>query len=158
MQSKNSSVVLLPIKFVILVAQVLLLVVALLERDNHIYFEVGENYSESSAEYLGAEKTFLGISYTFIALCLLEFIFMIVGTSVPPIFAEFTFLQIILHFLGSLFTIWFILDSWNYTLMWPIFVLFSIIPIIIEGTILQQGIRMNKDIRNTRDGILKIAK
>ena len=136
MLGHNSSAILLPIKFVILVAQVLLLVVALLERDNHIYFEVGENFSENSAEYLGAEKTFLGISYTFIALCFLEFVLMIIGTSVPPIFAKFNLLQIILHFLGSLFTIWFILDSWRYTLIWPIFVLFSILPIIIEATIL----------------------
>ena len=36
-----SSAILLPIKFILMVTQVLLLVVALLERDNHIYFDVG---------------------------------------------------------------------------------------------------------------------
>ena len=46
-----SSAQLLPIKFLFIVIQVLLLVIALLERQNHIYFEVGQNYSENSDEY-----------------------------------------------------------------------------------------------------------
>ena len=70
-----------------------------------------------------------------IGLCFLEFLLMLIGTSVPPIFAKFNLLQIILHLLGSLFTLWFILDSWRYTLIWTIFVLFSVLPIIIEGSI-----------------------
>lgn len=144
-----SSARLLPIKFIFLVTQVLLLVVCVLSKDNHIYFEVGQNYSETSAEYLSAEKTYLGILYTMMGLCLIEFLLMLVGTSVPPIFAKFTLLQIMLHLLGILFTLWFILDSWKYTLLWPIFVLFSLLPILIEATILQQGIRLNKNIRRT---------
>lgn len=131
---------------------------AILSRDNHIYFEVGDNFSENSPEYQSAEKTYLGVSYTMIGLCLFEFLFMVVGTSVPPIFAKFTLLQIILHLLGILFTLWFILDSWRYTLLWPIFVLFSLLPIGIEMNILQQGIRLNKDIKNTQESVIRVQK
>ena len=78
-----------------------------------------------------------------IALCLLEFIFMVVGTSVPPVFAKFNLLQIIFHLLGCLFTIWFILDSWQYVLIWPLFICFSVMPMVVEFSILQQAIHLN---------------
>lgn len=93
-----------------------------------------------------------------IALCLVEFIFMVVGTSVPPVFAKFNLLQIILHLLGCLFTLWFILDSWQYVLIWPIFICFSVMPIVVEGSIIQQAVRLNKNIKLTREGNLKTAK
>lgn len=150
-----SSARLLPIKFLFILIQVMLLVVVLLERQNHVYFEVGQNYSQSSDVYKGAEKILLGVGYTMIGLCTLEFIAMIIGTSVPPNFAKFNLLQIILHMLGCLFTIWFILDSWRYPLIWPLFVCFSVLPILIEATIMQQAFRLNKNIKDTREGHLK---
>ena len=141
-----SSARLLPIKFILILTQVLLLTIVLLERQNHLYFEVGQNYSENSDEYKSAERTLLGVGYTIIGLCFLEFILMILGVSVPPKFAKYNLLQIILHLLGCLFTLWFILDSWQYTLIWPLFVGFSILPIMVEATIIQQAVRLNKDI------------
>ena len=93
-----------------------------------------------------------------IGLCIFEFLLMIAGTSVTPIFAKFNLLQIILHFLGCLFTLWLILDSWKYTLIWPIFFCFSVLPIAIEITIIQQAIRLNKDINKTRHGTFKEIK
>ena len=153
-----SSARLLPIKFVFIITQVLLLVVALLERQNHIYFEVGQSYSPNSDEYKAAEKELLGVGYSMIGLCFVEFIMMVVGTSVPPVFAKFNLLQIILHLLGCLFTLWFILDSWQYVLIWPLFICFSVMPILVEGSIIQQAIRLNKNIKLTQEGILKAAK
>ena len=93
-----------------------------------------------------------------IGLCMLEFVLMIVGTSVTPQFAKFNLLQIILHLLGCLFTLWFILDSWRYTLIWPLFIGFGLLPIIVEAVIIQQAVMLNKNIRRTRDGIFKTAK
>ena len=90
--------------------------------------------------------------------CFFEFLMMIVGTSVVPIFAKFNLLQIIMHLLGSLFTLWFILDSWRYDIIWPLFFLFAVLPLLVELVILEQSIRLKKDIRRTRDGILKTAK
>ena len=135
-----------------------MLTIVVLEKQNHVYFKVGEYYSETSDEYKTAEKTLIGVSYTMMGTCFFEFIMMIVGTSVVPIFAKFNLLQIILHMLGSLFTLWFILDSWRYDIIWPMFVLFAVLPLLVELVILQQSIRLKKDIRRTRDGILKTAK
>ena len=91
-------------------------------------------------------------------MCFFEFLMMIIGTSVVPIFAKFNLLQIIMHLLGCLFTLWFILDSWRYDIIWPLFVLFAVLPLLVELVILEQSIRLKKDIRRTRDGILKTAK
>ena len=156
--SYASSARLLPIKFLFILIQVLLLTIVVLEKQNHIYFNVGEYYTESSDEYKSAERTLVGVAYTMMGMCFFEFLMMIVGTSVVPIFAKYNLLQIILHLLGSLFTLWFILDSWRYDIIWPLFVLFAVLPLLVELGILQQSIRLKKDIRRTRDGILKTAK
>ena len=87
-----SSARLLPIKFLFILVQVILLVICLLERENHIYFDVGENFGKTSDEYLAAEQQMLGVGGAMIGLCGLEFLLMLVGTSVPPIFAKFNLL------------------------------------------------------------------
>ena len=46
-----SSSRLLPIKFLFILTQVLLLTLVVLERENHVYFKVGQYYSEDSDEY-----------------------------------------------------------------------------------------------------------
>ena len=83
---------LLPIKFVLLLFQILFLVWLMLERDNHIYFEVGQAYSTGSDKYTSAESTLLGVAGTMIGMCCMEFVFMLLGTSVVPIFAKFNLL------------------------------------------------------------------
>ena len=50
-----SSARLLPIKFLFILVQVILLTIVVLEKQNHVYFKVGEYYSESSDEYKTAE-------------------------------------------------------------------------------------------------------
>ena len=90
--ASGSSARLLLIKFVLIVMQVLLLVVTLLEKQNHLYFEVGQSYSIDSEQYKSAESSLQVIGYTMIALCVFEFICMIIGTSVPPVFAKLNLL------------------------------------------------------------------
>ena len=87
-----SSARLLPIKFLFILFQVLLLTIVVLEKQNHVYFNVGEYYAETSDEYLSAEKQLVGVSYTMMGTCFFEFIMMIVGTSVVPSFAKFNLL------------------------------------------------------------------
>ena len=46
---------LLPIKFLFILIQVILLTIVVLEKQNHVYFKVGEYYAETSDEYKTAE-------------------------------------------------------------------------------------------------------
>lgn len=136
LHSYASSARLLPIKFILLLVQTILLIIVILQKENHIYFDVGQNYSENSDVYKDAVVELEGIVGTMMGLCFLEFLMMLVGTSVPPTFAKYNLLQIILHLLGSLFTLWFILDSWRYSQIWTLFSLFSVLPILVEFTII----------------------
>ena len=47
----ESAHILLPTKFVLLVAQILLLVVVLGNVNTHLYWQVGETYAHNSIEY-----------------------------------------------------------------------------------------------------------
>ena len=158
LHSYAASARLLPIKFLLLLTQTILVVIVILEEENHIYFDVGENYSENSTVYKDAVVELEGVSGTMIGLCGLEFLMMIVGTSAVPSFAKYNLLQIILHLLGCLFTLWFILDSWRYDRIWALFVLFSLLPIGVEINIIWQSYILNKGIRKARRGELKLVK
>jgi hypothetical protein len=48
----DSSTHLLPAKFILIVLQILILIVVLLTKDRFIYWDVGTNYSKTSANYI----------------------------------------------------------------------------------------------------------
>ena len=86
-------------------------------------------------------------------LCFIEVLLMIVGSSVPAIFSKFNLNQSVVHFLGCLFTTWFILDVWQYSWIWVLWVFFSLVPFITESVMLQQAIKLNKDIKRNSLGV-----
>lgn len=88
----ESAHILLPTKFVLLVGQVLLLVIVLGNKQYHIYQEIGETLSSDAEQYQAAEKTLVGLSACWICLCFVEFLMMIVGSSVPHMFAQWNLL------------------------------------------------------------------
>ena len=55
---------------------------------------------------------------------------MIVGISVTV--DSLNFLQTVMHFLGSLFTGWFLLDSWQYARFLYLWIFFGLFPILLE--------------------------
>ena len=76
----------------------------------------------------------------------IEFFMMLIGSSVPPIFGQYVLLQVLLHFLGCLFTAWFVLDSWRYMRMWAIWAIFCLLPFSVEATILGLATKFKTDI------------
>lgn len=71
---------------------------------------------------------------------------MIVGSSVPNMFAQFNLVQILLHFLGCIFTVWFVLDSWGSSMIWVLWALFCVCPFIVEIGIVAGAFKFNKDV------------
>jgi hypothetical protein len=142
----ESAHILLPTKFVLLVAQILLLVVVLGNVNTHLYWQVGETYSHNSIEYQTAKKTLVGLTICWMCLSAIEFFMMLIGSSVPPIFGQYVLLQVLLHFLGCLFTAWFVLDSWRYMRMWAIWAIFCLLPFSVEATILGLATKFKTDI------------
>ena len=86
MQVKETSSVLMPIKFFLLLGQVLLLVLVLQFPQNHIFWGIGEDYSTSSTEFQSANNSLVGISALFIVFLAFEWAMMVLGISL--IFAK----------------------------------------------------------------------
>ena len=40
--------------------------------------------------------------------------------------------QCILHFVGSLYTCWYVMDEWHYKVMWHLWLFFNVVPACIE--------------------------
>ena len=74
-------------KFVLLTTQVLLLVVTLGNAKYHVYQELGEELSTSDPLYQEESKQFVGLVITWMCFCGFEFLMMLVGSSIPHMFA-----------------------------------------------------------------------
>ena len=82
-----------------------------------------------------------------------ELLMMILGTSVPFVYAKWNMIQIVFHFLSCLFLLWFILDTWNYIRIWYIFTLTSAMPFALEIVMLRQAALLKKVIKHNRERI-----
>ena len=90
-------------------------------KSNHIYW-YGINKSPRSifakeianptntTDYIFANNILLASIFSFIGFLVFEFLMLLGGVSI--MFSSLIFLQNFFHFLGCLFTIWFLLDDW----------------------------------------------
>ena len=131
----DTSSVLLPVKFCLIFIQNVLVYTILTSMENYIYTEVGTTATES--EKSRQQQFLLWFGIVTMGLCYIEMVFMIIGISVPFRFAKWNLLQIVLHFLGCLFTLWFILDTWNYTRITNIFIITGLLPFCLEIVMIQ---------------------
>ena len=82
-----------------------------------------------------------------------EFLLMVLGISL--VFNKSNILQTFLHVLGCLFSTWFVLDSWSYSYIWPLWGFFGLTPFVIEIFVIVGAARLNKDISNNAKGVFK---
>ena len=82
-----------------------------------------------------------------------EFVLMVTGLSL--LMDKFNVIQIFIHFLGCIFTIWFILDTWRYSYMWYLWGFFGALPFVIELMILMAAVRFSKNINLNLRGLFK---
>ena len=145
---------LMPAKFLLIMSQVLLLTLVLYLRTDHIYWGVGEqSFSTQSDQYFKAESTLVGVTICFLIFLAFEFLIMILGISLT--FNQVNLIQIFLHSLGCIFTLWFLLDSWNFKSMWPIWGLFGLTPFLCEIFTLSGAAIFNANVTKNRQGLFK---
>ena len=140
-----------PLKFFLIFGQVLLLVVVLQMRSQHIYWGIGFNYGDDSPEFQSADSQLVGVSACFIFFLGFEFILMVIGMSLLA--NKYNLFQIFLHMLGCLFTTWFVLDSWRYSYIWHLWVFFGLFPFLLEIGIIVSTVRFNINLRRNEKGI-----
>lgn len=80
---------------------------------------------------------------------------LICGSSVPEFLLQINLLQVVIHFMGVLFTTWFLLDSWRFVFMWPLWAIFAIPAFLLELYLIQQSFKLKSDIRKNLQGIGK---
>ena len=123
-QSENSQSWLIPQKFILITLQAILLVQILELDSNHIYwYDIKKqsrpifatlNASETdSAEFTSASNSLTAAIFSFLGFLGFEFLMLLAG--VPVMFPSLVYLQNFFHLLGILFTVWFVLDTWQYT-------------------------------------------
>ena len=149
--NSDTSATLLPIKFMMIFVQNLLVYFIFMSSDDYIYGKVGEQFTNAEKEQ--PELILIGGCFAFWISGYFEILMMIVGTSVPFVYAKFNMIQIVLHFLGCLFLLWFILDTWNYIRIWYIFGICSVIPFVLEIVMLRQARLLKTVVKRNRERI-----
>ena len=144
----------MPTKFILLMSQILLLTLVLYLRTDHLFIEneIGQTSIKemSTTELKKAESTLVGVTVCYIIFMAFEFLMQILGVSL--MFNQTNILQIFLHILGCTFTLWFILDSWPYASMWPIWVCFGLFPFLLECATITQAVIFSWNLSKNRRG------
>ena len=149
----ESAANLLPVKFLLLIIQILLLVVVLLTKENHLWFPLGTvQFTANSTQYKQANAELIAVSAVWIAICAFEFLMMICGSTIPAFLMQLNLLQIMIHFMGVMFTTWFLLDSWRYNTLWALWGVFSIPIFLMELFAIQQSLKLKSDIKKNAKG------
>ena len=147
----DTSSTLLPIKFMMIFVQNLLVYFIIMSRDDYIYGDVGARLTNTEKETPELVLVIGCVALWFDGY--FEILMMIVGTNVPFVYAKYNMIQIVLHFLGCLFLLWFILDTWNYIRIWYIFTLCSVLPLVLEIVMWRQASLMKTEIKRNRERI-----
>ena len=50
--------------------------------------------------------------------------------------AQVNLFHICVHFVGALYTSWFVLDEWSYLTFWSLVAVFNVFPAAVEGCLL----------------------
>ena len=129
------SQVVMPVKFILMLLQFLLIIFVLATREEYIYQGVPSwKAFPDSVEYKQADSSVLAASLIFLLLIFLEFLTLIFGVSI--MFNKVNVLQCVLHFIGVLATIWQVLNHNNYKMMWSLMAFFGVLPFALEVTVL----------------------
>mmetsp|Transcript_430 Transcript_430/g.235 ORF Transcript_430/g.235 Transcript_430/m.235 type:complete len:94 (-) Transcript_430:12-293(-) len=87
----------------------------------------------------------VGVIGTQIGMAVFEILMLIIGISV--MFLKVNQMQIFVHILGIIFTAWFLMDQWKYTNVWFMFAMFSLVPFLLECSMIVQASQFNKNIK-----------
>ncbi len=82
-----------------------------------------------------------------------EFLLMVLGISL--LYNKTNIVQIFLHFLGCLFTTWFVLDNWRFGYMWGLWLPFGLLPFCLEVLVIIGVASFNKNLHNNSMGRFK---
>ena len=152
-------------KFMLILVQAVLLLLIHDTKVQYIYWndpgQVSSIYSQTSStadalKRSAAESSLDKQIWSMVAFLGIEFLMLLSGVSLMC--KQLTFLQNFLHFVGCFFSLWFILDSWQYGKFMYIWVLFGLLPFLVEAAIVLEASRFSFYARKNVEGRTKFLK
>ena len=105
--------VVIPIKFILIILQFVLLVLVRSTKDEYIFVGIPKFSKITDVEFLDAEKELLGLTWLAVILLISQLVTLSMGISV--MFEKINVFQVLLHFVGVNHLTLMILDRYSYT-------------------------------------------
>lgn len=117
-------------KACLLMIQTLFIIIVIVTKEEYLYRGLKTDVSTSSDAYKEANRETIISSALFFAFLFLEFLTVLTGVSTK--FLGVTSFQVLLHFLGTSFTLWVIIERGHFRNITYIMVLFGFVPFVLE--------------------------
>ena len=120
-----------PARFIVTLGHILAIVMAFWTLSDNVETTIGVTALLSNADLV--ESTTTGAQITLwmsLGLTIFDILGLVSGVSM--FLPNVNVAHILLHFLGSLYTSWFIMYQWNVATLWYIWVPFCLVPFLIE--------------------------
>lgn len=118
----------IPTRFILTLGHAVVTILALFHKSTNIDASLGTTASTSDKDAADAEIT--GVLVTSIIMLTISFIGLIGGFTMFN--DKVNGFQIIMQFLGGVGVSWFIIAGWAHSRIWPFFLLFSLVPALVE--------------------------
>ena len=120
-----------PARFIVTLGHILAIVMAFWTLSDNVETTIGVTASLNNADLVRSTTTSAQITlWLSLGLALFDILGLVTGISM--FLANVSVAHVLLHFLGSLYTSWFIMYQWNVTTLWYIWGPFCLVPFLIE--------------------------
>ena len=124
-----------PARFIVTLGHVLAIVMAMYTISDNVETTIGVTESLTNSDLVAATTTGAQLTlYISLGTAMFDIFGLISGMSM--FLGSVNVAHILLHFLGSLYTSWFIMYQWNVTTLWYIWVPFGLFPFLIELSVI----------------------
>ena len=128
--TRSINEVVIPIKFILIILQFVLLVGILATKDEYIFVGIKKFSKITDKEFKDAEQEILGLTWLTILMLCSELVTLSMGISV--MFEKTNVFQVLFHFVGVNHLTLMILDRYAYTQMRSILFFYAFIPFLLE--------------------------
>ena len=130
MASNSIAHVVSPLKFMLLLMNIMLIITILFMREEFVYSALRIEFTNSSSEYKDADNEFLACLILFLVWNLVQEFLVFMGFN---IFLDImNMILCVIHGVGVINLSYYILNSWTYRFLWFLFVPFAVLPLGME--------------------------
>ena len=126
----TSAAVLVPSKFIILITHLLVCLVIMQTKEGNIYASLPNNIDPLAAKFVVLDQQIQTATILTLLFIVIEIFILFMGWTM--FYDKINILQCIIHGIGAILYNWFILEEWNYAILWLLWGIFSLFPLVLE--------------------------